>query len=109
MYIPALKYALPALAVDEDELLDPIQSRIMATFLQRLGFSSKLPKGIRHGPPERGGLGLYDLRTAMGIAQIKFLRDAIITGIEAGKLSLYILQYLQQARGWHQGSLVGTA
>jgi hypothetical protein len=98
MYIPALKYSLPALAVDEEEL-DKVQSGVMATFLQRLGFSSKLPKSIRHGPPELGGLGLFDLRTELGIAQIKFLRDAILTGKEAGKLILYSLQYSQREAG----------
>jgi hypothetical protein len=98
MYVPAIKYSLPALAVDEEEL-DSVQSAIMATFLQRLGFSSKLPKSIRHGPSELGGLGLFDLRTEMGIAQIKFLRDAILMGKEAGKLILYSLQYSQREAG----------
>ena len=98
MYTPALKYALPALAVDEEEL-DKVQSNVMATFVQRLGFSSKLPKSIRHGPPELCGLGLLDLRTELGIAQIKFLRDAILTGKEAGKLLLYSLQYSQREAG----------
>jgi hypothetical protein len=51
MYTPALKYVLPALAVDEEELA-PIQSKILPVMLQKLGYSSKLPTKIRHGPIE---------------------------------------------------------
>jgi hypothetical protein len=61
MYTPAMKYALPAIAVDEEEL-NTIQTGVMSVMLQRLGFSSKLPTAIRHGPTELGGLGLLDLR-----------------------------------------------
>jgi hypothetical protein len=55
MYTPSMKYALPAIAVDEEEL-DRVQSQVMGVMVQRLGFSSKLPKAIRHGPQEFGGL-----------------------------------------------------
>jgi hypothetical protein len=98
MYIPAMKYALPAMAVDEEEL-NTIQTGVMSVMLQRLGFSSKLPTAIRHGPPELGGLGLMDLRTELGIAQIKLLRDAIISGKEVGRLALLSLQYSQREAG----------
>jgi hypothetical protein len=98
MYTPAMKYALPAVAVDEEEL-HKIQTGVMAVFLQRLGFSSKLPTAIRHGPLELGGLGLVDLRTELGLAQIKMLRDAIITGKEVGKLAIISLQHSQREAG----------
>jgi hypothetical protein len=98
MYTPAMKYALPAMAVDEEEL-HTIQTGAMSALIQRLGFSSKTPLAIRHGPPELGGLGLLDLRTELGIAQIKLLRDAIITGKEVGKLVLLSLQYSQREAG----------
>jgi len=57
MYTPALKYVLPALAVDEEELA-PIQSKILPVMLQKLG--RKLPTEIGHGPIELGGLALMD-------------------------------------------------
>jgi hypothetical protein len=72
----------------------------MAVFLQRLGFSSKLPPtAMRHGPPGLGGLGLLDLHTELGLAQIKLFRDAIITGKEIGKLAIITLQYSQREAG----------
>ena len=43
MYIPAMRYALPAIATNEEEL-DKVQAGALAVFLQRLGLSSKTPK-----------------------------------------------------------------
>ena len=42
-----------------------------------------------------GGLDLLDLRTELGISNLKFLRDAIYTESEAGKLLLMNLKYSQ--------------
>jgi hypothetical protein len=93
-----MRYALPAIAVNEEEL-DRVQAGALAVILQRLGFSSKLPKAIRHGSAQFGGLGLYDLRTELGIAQIKFFRESVITGKEPGKLLLISLQHSQREAG----------
>jgi hypothetical protein len=54
---------------------------------------------IRHGPAEFGGLELLDLRTELGIAQIKLLRDAILTGKETGKLVQISLPALSTRSG----------
>ena len=96
-----MKYALPAIAADEEEM-DYVQSKVVGVMLQRLGFSSKLPKAIRHGPSELGGLGIIDLRTEIGITQIKLIRDAILTGKETGKLFILSLQYTQREAGLSQ-------
>ena len=45
-YEPAMRYSLPAIAIDEEEL-DSIQTRILPAIDQKLGFSSKLPNAIR--------------------------------------------------------------
>jgi hypothetical protein len=49
MYAPAMRYVLPALAVDEEELAQ-VQTQVLASILQKLGYSSKTPTAIRHGP-----------------------------------------------------------
>jgi hypothetical protein len=54
-YGPAMGYVLPSLAVDEEELY-PVQSHLLSVVLRRLGFSSKTPVALRHGPREMGGL-----------------------------------------------------
>ena len=69
-YAPSMRYVLPTLVLDEEELA-PVQSQILASILQKLGYSSKLPTSIRHGPVELGGLNLIDLRTELGISTIK--------------------------------------
>jgi hypothetical protein len=75
-YVPAMGYVLPSLAVDE-EALHTVQSQLLAVVLRRLGMSSKTPIPLRHGPSEMGGLELPDLRTEMGISQLKLMRNAI--------------------------------
>jgi hypothetical protein len=66
IYIPSMRYSLAALAVDE-QALSVIQSKIMKSLLQKMGYSSTIPTSIRHGPTELGGLGLYDIRTEAGL------------------------------------------
>ena len=66
MYEPAMRYSLPTLAVDEEEL-DHVQTKVLSIMLQKLGVSSKIPTAIRHGPIDMGGIALMDLRTEVGI------------------------------------------
>jgi hypothetical protein len=91
-------YVLPCIAADEEELL-PIQSKIMAAALQKMGLSSKTPLALRHGPVDMGGLGLYDVRTEMGIAQLKIIRNAIYNNSEVGKLIIISIKYSQIEAG----------
>jgi hypothetical protein len=98
MYAPAMLYSLPALAVDEEHLA-PVQSSLLTTALQKMGASKTTPIEIRHGPLEMGGLNIIDLRTELGISNLKFLRNAIYTGSEAGKLLLISLKYTQLEAG----------
>jgi hypothetical protein len=97
-YGPSMKYILPALAVDEEEL-SVIQSKILSAILNKLGHHSKLPTEIRHGPIEMGGLALIDLRTEIGISRLKYMRDAIYTNSEPGKLIIMNLKYSQMEAG----------
>ena len=98
MYTPAMKYVLPALAVDEEEL-GKVQTKVLASMLQKLGYSSKTPTAVRHGPIELGGLNLMDLRTELGISNLKYFRDAVYTESEAGKLIILNVKYSQIESG----------
>jgi hypothetical protein len=89
------------LAVDEEEL-HSVQSKILAAVLQKYGISSKTPIPLRHGPLDMGGLDLPDLRTEMGIAQLKLLRNAVFAKTEVGKLILLSLKYSQIEAGISQ-------
>lgn len=97
-YIPAMGYVLPCLAVNEEEL-HKVQSKIMAAVMQKLGLSSKTATALRHGPVDMGGLGIHDLRTEMGIAQLKIMRNAIYAGTEVGKMMLLSIKYSQIEAG----------
>jgi hypothetical protein len=93
-----MRYVLPALSVDEEEL-SQVQSKILSAILNKLGHTSKLPTGIRHGPIAMGGLALIDLRTEVSISQLKYMRDAIYSDSEAGKLIIMSLKYSQIEAG----------
>lgn len=98
IYVPTMRYGLAALVASDNELAG-VQSRVLASILQKLNISKSLPTAIRHSPLELGGLALYDLRTEIGIENIKFLRDAIFANSSAGKLILLNLQYHQLEAG----------
>ncbi|KAI2498643.1 hypothetical protein MHU86_15820 [Fragilaria crotonensis] len=97
IYIPSMRYSLAALATNEEEL--SIQSQISRVILQRLHIRSTIPTALRYGPLELGGLGLYDLRTEMGIETLKFLRNALYSDSEAGNLIRLNLDYSQREAG----------
>ncbi|KAI2496043.1 hypothetical protein MHU86_18464 [Fragilaria crotonensis] len=98
IYDPAMRYSLPAVAVDEEELAQ-VQTKIIPTIVQKLGLSSKLPVAVRHGPISMGGLGLMDLRTEGGIEMIKYFRHEVYGNTEVGKLLLLQLQASQLESG----------
>ena len=98
MYSPSMKFVLPTLAVDEEELA-PIQTNILSAMLQKMGYSSKLPTAIRHGPTSLGGLDLLDLRTELGITNLKFMRDSIYRNSAAGTLIILNAKYSQIESG----------
>jgi hypothetical protein len=98
-YGSSMRYVLPALAVDEEEL-SSVQTKILSAIFNKLGHSSKLSTAIRHGrPTEMGGLALIDLRTEVGISQLKYMRDAIYSDSKAGKVIIMSLKYSQIEAG----------
>ncbi|KAI2503595.1 hypothetical protein MHU86_10882 [Fragilaria crotonensis] len=97
-YGPSMRYVLPALSIDEEEL-SMVQCKILSAILNKLGHTSKLPTEIRHGPIEMGGLARIDLCTEVGISQLKYMRDAIYSDSEAGKLIIMSLKYSQIEAG----------
>jgi hypothetical protein len=98
MYSPAMRYVLPCLAIDEEEL-GPVQTQVISAMLQKLGYSSKLPTAIRYGPAELGGLEFLDLQTELGISTLKYMRNKIYSNTEAGKLMLLNVKYSQIESG----------
>ena len=98
IYIPSMRYSLAALAVDE-ESLSGIQTLVIKSMLQKMGYSSKIPTAIRHGPPELGGLGIYDLRTEAGLEALKFFRNSIYENSETANLLRINLESSQRESG----------
>ena len=98
IYIPSMRYGLAAVAANEQSL-GTVQSKVLKSILQKLHISSTIPTSLRHGPVELGGLGLYDLRTEVGIDAIKFLRNSLYSDSESGNLIRLNLQYSQRESG----------
>jgi hypothetical protein len=93
-----MRCVLPALTIDEEEL-STVQAKVFASMVNKLGHYSTLPTEIFHGPLEMGGLALLDLRTEIGISQMKYLRDSIFSDSESGKLIIMSLKYSQIEAG----------
>ena len=98
MYAPSMMDSLPAVSADEENF-SAVQLSMIAVALQKMGASKSTPTAIRHGPMELGGLNIIDLRTELGISTIKFMRTAIYTGSEAGRLLIISLKYTQLEAG----------
>jgi hypothetical protein len=98
IYIPSMRYGLAALAIDEEEL-SQVQSSVIRSMLQKMGVQSTIPTAIRHGPPELGELGIYDLRTEAGLEAVKIFRDSIYSESENGNLLRLNMQYSQLEAG----------
>ena len=97
-YSPAMSYVLPCIAADEEEL-HIVQTKLLSVALQKMGLSSKTPVPLRHGPIDMGGMGLIDLRTEMGVLQLKTIRNAIYANSEVGKLIIISIKYSQIEAG----------
>ena len=80
-----MRYGLSSTIVHTAEDLHGIQSQVIATMLQKMRISSKIPTAICHGPIALGGLDLFDTRTEIGIEQLKLLRDSLFADSATGK------------------------
>ena len=85
--------------------MESVQTNILAAVMNKLGASRTTPAAIRHGPTELGGLNIIDLQTEIGIAQIKFLRNATYADTEAGKLITLSVKLTQMEAGVAQNIL----
>ena len=93
-----MRYSLAAIATNEQELAS-VQSKISRVILQKLHIRSTIPMALQYGPLELGGLDLYDLRTEAGIESLKFLRNSLYCGSEAGNLIRLNIDYSQREAG----------
>ena len=67
-----MRYVLPAMLAIDEEALATVQIQVLQAMMNKLGYSRTTPIEIRHaGPIAMGGLDLYDLRTEVGISQLK--------------------------------------
>ena len=53
-------YGLAAISASEEDMTG-IQTKVLASLLQKLRVSRSIPTSIRHDQEELGGLALYDL------------------------------------------------
>ena len=76
IYIPLIRYVLPALSADEKHL-EEIQTRSLEAIRVRQGFNRHFPRRITHGPQAWGAVGILDIKTEYGLSQIKEFRHAL--------------------------------
>ena len=98
IYIRWMRSGLAAMAIDEEEF-EPVQSFVIRSILKEMGVLSTILAAIRHGPPELGGLAVYDLRTEAGLEAVIFFRNSIYADLENGNLLRLNMQYSQLESG----------
>lgn len=80
-----IRYSLPAVTLQEKECCY-IMAPIHKEGLPRAGIPSTIPSALRHGPTDRGGLGLLDLYTYQGTSQVASLVSNVWAKNPTGKL-----------------------
>ena len=93
IYIPTIRYSLPAISADNEECIRKVQAKIIPAMLQKKHISSQPPTEIRHGPRALREFELDDVRTALKNVSI------------CAKLLHINLQYLQSKAGTGQSLL----
>jgi len=79
-----------------------IQSKIIATVLNKISFNRHFPRAVVYGPVEMGGLGLQQVYVEQGMAKISMFLRHTSSDSELGKLLRIILrvQQLEAGVGW---------
>ena len=99
-YTPEMTFVLHAMVVDE-EALSSIQMIVLKSMIMnKMRYASTTPTVFGHGPITMlGGIDLLDLCTEIGISQMKYLRDAVYSDSEAGRLIILSIKYMQRESG----------
>ncbi len=104
VWLPSITYSLGNTTISESQL-QQIQSRATQSFLAKLGINQNFPRVAAFGPEEYGGMGLRDLVTEQGTAQIYLLLTHIYNATSVGKMILIALNTSQLEAGTAQGLL----
>jgi hypothetical protein len=97
-YVPMMRYVLPTLAVDE-ECLEQVQRPVIGPFLNHLGYNRNMPRAVVFGPKHHGGIGLYDMRTEMGVETITMLQESLYRMDSVGEMIVISLKHSQLEGG----------
>ena len=89
-----LEYPLPALTLTRDEC-DKLMSPLLQQTLSFSGVCRTIPKEVRHGPVNRGGLGLPDLFIRQGCMRVQTMVEHLWLKTPTGKLIKHSLEGLK--------------
>ena len=94
-----MRYGLSSTIVHTAKDLQGNKSQVIATVLQKMHISIKIPTAIRHGPIALGELDLYNMRTEIGAERLKLLRDSLFADSATGKYIMINLRATQLEAG----------
>jgi hypothetical protein len=98
VYIPSLKYGLPACSLTLDNI-NYIQNSALDKFLPAMGYEHGTPRALIHGPQEMGGVEIPHLFTEMLGMKIEAIISHIRANTVLGKSICINLNYLQLRAG----------
>jgi hypothetical protein len=76
-----------------------IQSRYLPTFLSKMGINRTTPTAVRNGPPELGGMEIFQVDTEQGIQHTKLMIAHIRKEDEVGRMLRISIDHLQLQAG----------
>jgi hypothetical protein len=98
IYNARIRYGLHVVTADKQNL-DKIQAPMIKALLPAMGYNRNIPKEIRHGPFELGGVGFIDCNTICGSTKVqKILEQLRLPRCTGETLKIY-LNWIQVLAG----------
>ena len=83
----------------DNKFLKKIQGPVSQALLNAMGYSKSMDKAIRHGPLERGGAGILNLKTAHNTTKINHILQHLCMGRSTGTMIRIALEWAQVIAG----------
>jgi hypothetical protein len=105
---PAIRYVLPATAMDE-QFLDKVQRPIITLVLAKMGFNQHMPCDVAMAPLHFGGLGLMNIYVEQGTAQVLYVLCHIRSRLSSCSTLYVLLETHQVSAGIDENPLEVTS
>jgi hypothetical protein len=108
VFAPSIMYALPLTTITPDQLRK-IQQPVINSVLSRLGYNKHMPRSVVFAARTSGGIGLIDLPTEQGTAQVKLIVTHLLSRSYIHDTIMILLESYQVHAGTLQSPFIDTS